>query len=59
VSIAGTIGGEYAKLVFKFRDLAVERIKPISPAAVKNDQRFAAAEFPVVDGDGFRAGGVR
>jgi hypothetical protein len=59
VSIAGAIRDEHAKLAIEFRDLAVERIESITPAAVKNDEWPAAAEFPVVDGDGFHAGGVR
>src|SRR3989442_14742453 len=59
MSVPRAIRNQDAILACERRDLAVERINPISPSAVKNDERLAAAKLPVVDGDGFHAGGVR
>jgi len=59
MSVTGAIGNQNVKLAFECRDLPVERINPISPAAVENNERLAAAELPVMDGDRADAGCVR
>src|SRR5580704_13385018 len=59
MSVAGTVGDQDAKLVFESCDLPVEGIKTVSPAAMQDDERLAAAEFPVMDDDGTDAGRVR
>src|SRR6266571_1880869 len=58
-SVTGAIGNQNAKLVFKRRDLPVKWINPVSPPAVENNERLAAAELPVMDGDRADAGCVR
>src|SRR5271169_97353 len=50
-SIAGAIGDENAMLARERRNLPAERINAVTPAAMKYDERAAAAKLPVMYGD--------
>src|SRR5260370_36337289 len=51
--------GEKANVVSVSRDRAGERRGRTPPPAVKNNERPAAAEFPIMDGDRLDAGRMR
>jgi hypothetical protein len=57
--VARAVGDQDAKLVFESCDLPVEGIKSVSPAAMQDDERLAAAEFPVMNDYRTDAGRVR
>lgn len=59
VTVARAVGDDDSKLALEGSDLPIEWIDAISPATMEKHQWPATAEFTIVNGDGYDAGGVR